>query len=215
MQQIISDGIKLIFEQFRDLGGTIIAAHQTAGQLRRQGTDLGDTIDSCTAVKQVFRASDLVSLERLEKLSGIKRDITATWYQAYERGSGDLTDRYDEIHAAEGMVRVAEKDRVRYDREAIQAISSRRQSSLVRFTFGSGYTQFAGRSIPMKSEYHISYDQYMKRRQRPWPTAPGAFVIQPPTPGSPAETSDLEALMAEGEQEFGGEFQHRGQPATM
>ena len=36
-QQVISDGIKLIFEQFRDLGGTIIAAHQTAGQLQRQG----------------------------------------------------------------------------------------------------------------------------------------------------------------------------------
>ncbi len=28
-QQIISDGVKLIFEQFRDIGGTIIAAHQT------------------------------------------------------------------------------------------------------------------------------------------------------------------------------------------
>ena len=68
MQQIISDGIKLVFEQFRDLGGTIIAAHQTGGQLRRQGTDLGDTIDSCSAMKQVFRASDLDSLERLEKL---------------------------------------------------------------------------------------------------------------------------------------------------
>jgi hypothetical protein len=215
MQQIISDGIKLIFEQFRDLGGTIIAAHQTAGQLRRQGTDLGDTIDSCTAVKQVFRASDLVSLERLEKLSGIKRETSATWYQPYERGSGDLTERYDEIHAREGLVRVTQQDRVRYDREAIQAISSRSQSSLVRFTFGSGYTQFAGRSVPMKSEYHISHDQYMARRRRAWPTAPGAFVIQPPPRGDVAQSSQLEALMAEGEQEFGGEFEHRGQPATM
>jgi hypothetical protein len=215
MQQIISDGMKLIFEQFRDLGGTIIAAHQTAGQLRRQGTDLGDTIDSCTAVKQVFRASDLPSLERLEKLSGIKRETSATWYQPYERGSGDLTERYEEIHAEEGLVRVTENDQVRYDREAIQAISSRRQSSLVRFTFGSGYTQFAGKSVPMKSDYHISYDQYMKRRGKPWPTAPGAFVIQPPPSTDTAETSRMEALMAEGEQEFGGESQHRGQPATM
>jgi hypothetical protein len=163
----------------------------------------------------VFRASDPASLERLEKLSGIKREISATWYQPYERGSGDLTDRYDEIHAKEGIVRVAEKDRVRYDRDAIQAISSRRQSSLVRFTFGSGYTQFAGRSIPMKSKYHITYDEYMKRRQKPWPMAPGAFVIQPPTPIAPAETSQKEALMAHGEQVFGGEFQDRSQSATM
>ena len=221
MQQIISDGMKLVFEQFRDLGGTIIAAHQTASQLRRQGTDLGDTIDSCTAVKQVFRASDLASLERLEKLSGMKSSTEAMWYQPYERGSGDLTQRYEEIFAEEGMIRVSEKERLRYDRDAIQAISSRRHSSLVRFTFGSGYTQFAGKSIPMKSEYHISYDEYLRRRQRPWPTAPGAFIIEPPLPvesplpSDPEQPKRTENPAEQGEKEFGGEFQKRGEPATM
>lgn len=180
MQQIISDGIKLIFEQFRDMGGTIIGAHQTAGQLRRQGTDLGDTIDSCTAMKQIFRASDLHSLERLESLSGIKREVAATWYQEHERGTGDLTSRYEEVLAQDGMVRVSEQDQARYDKDELMAISSRRHSSLVRFTFGSGYTQFAGKSIPMKSSYHIPYEEYLRRRAAPWPTHPGAFLIDAP-----------------------------------
>ena len=180
MQQIISDGIKLIFEQFRDLGGTIIAAHQTAGQLRRQGTDLGDTIDSCTAMKQIFRASDLQSVEKLEKMSGTRREKMPTWYQRYERGTGDLTERYDPVLAEDGLVRITEEERARYDRNALFAISSRRHSSLVRFTMGSGYTQFAGATIPMVSQYHISFDEYQKRRQRPWPTSPGAFTIQRP-----------------------------------
>ena len=215
MQQIISDGMKLIFEQFRDLGGTIIAAHQTAGQLRRQGTDLGDTIDSCTAMKQVFRASDPDSLERLEKLSGIRRQAAATWYQPFERGSGDLTQRYHEIHAREGLVRVTEQDRVRYDREQIQAISSRPTSSLVRFTFGSGYTQFAGRSIPVRSQYHITHDQYLEHRRRPWPTAPGAFPIEPPTADGSGKACQETESIAEAEREFGEEFEDRGQAATM
>jgi len=180
MQQIISDGIKLIFEQFRDMGGTIIGAHQTAGQLRRDGTDLGDTIDSCTAVKQVFRASDLMSLERLEALSGSVKDHAATWHQTYERGTGDMSNRYEEMLAKEGMVRVTEQERARYDGDELRAISSRLQSSLVRFTFGSGYTQFAGRSIPVRSSYHIPYDEYLRLRAKPWPTAPGAFIIEPP-----------------------------------
>ncbi len=180
MQQIISDGIKLIFEQFRDMGGTIIGAHQTAGQLRRDGTDLGDTIDSCTAMKQVFRASDLTSLERLEALSGLRSEHAATWHQPYERGTGDLSNRYEEMLAEEGIVRVTEKERARYDGDELRAISSRLHSSLVRFTFGSGYTQFAGRSIPVRSSFHIPYDEYLRRRARPWPTAPGAFIIQPP-----------------------------------
>jgi hypothetical protein len=181
IQQVVSDGIKLIFEQFRDIGGTMIAAHQTASQLRRQGTDLGDTIDSCTAMKQIFRASDLMSLEHQEKLSGQRRVTAATWHQPYERGSGDLAARYAELHADEGMVRVTEKEQPRYDRNSIQAISARRQSSLVRFTFASGYTQFAGKSVAIKSDYHISFDEYKERRRMPWPTAPGAFLIEPPT----------------------------------
>ena len=190
MQQIISDGIKLIFEQFRDLGGTIIAAHQTAGQLRRQGTDLGDTIDSCTAMKQVFRASDLQSLERLERLSGTRTNKTPTWHQPYERGTGELTERYDPLVAEKGLVRITEEERVRYDRNELLAISARRQSSLVRFTFGEGYTQFAGATIPIVSQFHISFDQYLRRRREPWPTAPGAFTIKPPQQCQPSESDE-------------------------
>jgi len=142
---------------------------------------LGDTIDSCTAVKQVFRASDLLSLERLEALSGLKKEHAATWHQPYKRGTGDLSNRYEEMLAEEGIVRVTEKERARYDGDELRAISSRPHSSLVRFTFGSSYTQFAGRSIPVKSSYHIPYDEYLRRRAKPWPTAPGTFIIQPPT----------------------------------
>jgi len=185
MQQIISDGIKLIFEQFRDLGGTIIGAHQTGGQLRRDGTDLGDTIDSCTAVKQVLRASDLTSLQRLEALSGTVKEHTPTWHQTYERGTGDVSSRYEKMLAKDGLVRVTEQVRARYDGDEIRAISSRPQSSLVRFTFGSGYTQFAGRSIPVKSSFHIEYDDYLRLPAKPWPTEVGAFTIQPPAHKNP------------------------------
>ena len=205
MQQIISDGIKLIFEQFRDMGGTIIGAHQTAGQLRRDGTDLGDTIDSCTAVKQVFRASDLMSLERLEALSGSVKDHAATWHQTYERGTGDMSNRYEEMLAKEGMVRVTEQERARYDGDELRAISSRLHSSLVRFTFGSGYTQFAGRSIPVRSSYHIPYDEYLRLRAKPWPTAPGAFIIEPPEHKS-AKSAKPDATPPIVGPEYAGEF---------
>ena len=199
MQQIISDGIKLIFEQFRDLGGTIVAAHQTAGQLRRQGTDLGDTIDSCTAMKQVFRASDLHSMERLEKLSGTRTNKTPTWYQPYERGTGQLTERYDPLLAEEGIVRITEEERARYDRNELLAISSRRQSSLVRFTFGEGYTQFGGATIPMVSQFAISFDQYLKRRREPWPTAAGAFRIDPSRQYQPKSSEESKRTRRPGE----------------
>ena len=212
VQQIISDGMKLIFEQFRDLGGTIIAAHQTAGQLNRQGTDLADTIDSCTAVKQVFRASDPRSLERLERLSGKRKELVPMWMQAYERGTGDLTDRYDPVLAKDGIVRVSEREQARLDSDALLALGARRQSSLVRFTFGSGYTQFAGASVPIVSQFSISWDEYRRRRRQPWPTAPGAFTIAAPQADrAPAESGtgcdDNTEALAGG---FAGEFERRG-----
>jgi hypothetical protein len=182
--------MKLIFEQFRDLGGTIVAAHQTASQLNRQGTDLSDTIDSCTAVKQLFRASDLRSLDRLEKLSGKRKEKSAMWFQSFERGTGELVDRYDPVLAQDGLVRVTETEHARLDTDALLALGSRRQSSLIRFTFGSGYTQFSGASVPMVSQFSISYDEYTKRRQRPWPTAPGAFTIGSPSGPESASISD-------------------------
>ncbi len=215
IQQVVSDGIKLIFEQFRDIGGTIIAAHQTASQLRRQGTDLGDTIDSCTAMKQIFRASDLQSLERQEKLSGTRNSAVTTWHQPFERGSGDLAARFGELHAQEGMVRVSEKEHARHDRSSIQAISSRKQSSLVRFTFGSGYTQFAGKSVAIKSDYHISFDQYKARRKTPWPTAPGAFVIEPPAKCAPQDAAPKTSEGPDADTDFGREFEKRAQRKTQ
>ena len=106
--------------------------------------------------------------------------VHRSWYQSYERGTGELTERYDPLLAEEGQVRITEEERARYDRNELLAISSRRQSSLVRFTFGEGYTQFAGATIPVLSQFHISFEQYLKRRREPWPTAPGAFTIKPP-----------------------------------
>ena len=211
MQQIISDGMKLIFEQFRDLGGTIIAAHQTAGQLRRQGTDLADTIDSCTAMKQVFRASDIHSLERWEKFSGTRMENVPTWYQPFERGTGEIVERYDPLLADKGLVRISPEEKARLGINDLMAVSSRRHSSLVRFTFGSGYTQFAGATVPMKSQYHISFDEYQRRRQAPWPTSPGAFKIEPPKKTKRANSEKEASVVSKPKQKrrFTDQFRQR------
>lgn len=134
------------------------------------------------------------------------------WMQAYERGTGDLTDRYDPVLAKDGIVRVSEREQARLDSDALLALGARRQSNLIRFTFGSGYTQFAGASVPIVSQFSISWDEYKRRRRQPWPTAPGAFKIASPhadqgrTEAGTGCDDNTEAL-AEG---FAGEFERRG-----
>jgi hypothetical protein len=213
-QQVIGDGIKLIFEQFRDLGGTIIAAHQTAGQLSRQGTDLGETVDSCTAIKQVYRASNLDSLERLEKLAGNRLAKVAHWVQPYEPPTGDLFDRLDEFYADEGLINVRQTELPALDRQRMLKVSSQRLASLIRFTFGSGYTQFAGASVPIVSQYPISFEFYKKLRRLAWPTAPGAFVVPAapvPMQVRPAGSTALPSgALSESAAAYVGEFDRRG-----
>jgi hypothetical protein len=156
-------------------------------------------------------------LDRLEKLSGKRKEKTAMWLQKYERGTGDLIERYDPVFAKERLVRVTEKDQSRLDANALLALGSRRQSSLIRFTFGSGYTQFAGASVPVVSQYSISYDEYLRRRSLPWPTAEGAFEIAPPSVSRPTDDArsaiapdSFEASIAEDDTEFASEFERRG-----
>lgn len=185
-QQIISDGVKLIFEQFRDIGGTIIAAHQTGGQLRRHGTDLSETIDSCTAVKHIYRASDPKTLKMLEELSGTRTEFLPAWLQPWETGTGDLLQRLDVVHADEGLVKATGRERPVLDRQELMRISAGELTSIVRFTMGSGYTQFGGSFVPIRSMYSMDFDEYQNRKRLPWPTMPGAFEVRlPETSPSP------------------------------
>jgi hypothetical protein len=179
-QQIISDGVKLIFEQFRDIGGTIIAAHQTGAQLRRHGTDLSETIDSCTAVKHIYRASDPRTLKMLEELSGTRTEYLPAWYQPWETGTGDLVERLNVVHADEGFVKTAGRERPVLDRRELMRISAGELTSIVRFTMGSGFTQFGGSFVPMRSMYPIDFEEYQARKSIPWPTDPGAFEVRLP-----------------------------------
>ena len=202
-QQVISEGIKLIFEQFRGIGGTIVAAHQTAAQLRRLGTDLGGTIDSCTAIKQVYRASDLESLERLERLSGTKVTENVRWDQPFAGSTGSLSPGLNPRMAIEGKVTINQSQEAEMNLKQIMQVGARGLSSLVRFGFDSGYTCFGASTLAIRSLYPINREKYDARQQLPWPRNKGAVRV-PRVSRKPSTTEssekrkspDVEAVLA-------------------
>ena len=94
---------KLAFAQIRGLGVTLIPIHQSIGQLNTQGSDLSDTVDSCTAVKHVLRASDPKTIKRIEEMSGIQTYHSFTWQQDITAGGA-----IDPSLAVEGLLQVGE-----------------------------------------------------------------------------------------------------------
>lgn len=185
-QQVIADGIKLVFEQARGLGVTLIPVHQAAGQLVRKGADMIDTVDSCTAVKHVLRASDPRTVKRIEEMSGVQTYHTFTWTQDTADGDGTI----DPSLAAEGLLQVSESHGPALDKNTILAASSDPLASFVRFTFGSGYTQFGGKTTIIRSLYPADLATYSRRAKAPWPILPDEPEAGPP----PVPASALKSL---------------------
>jgi hypothetical protein len=182
-QQIISDSVKLVFEQIRDQGVTMIVAHQTGGQLHRQGTDLSETVESCTAVKQIFRASDLETIKKIEETSGQAVYHNVAWVQTVdpETTEQDLPETLAMSKSEEGLVQVSESVGPRLDRNTIIQISANPMASFVRFTSGSGYTQFGGFTTPIVSTYIMPQSTHEIRKEAAWPIQIGTVTVPFPS----------------------------------
>ena len=74
--------------------------------------------------------------------------------------------------------------------------------SFLRISRGDGYAQYGGLPVIIESSYHISADEYQRRKQLPWPAGPGTFVprhgvgqdadaTSPPTPSEPRWTEEI------------------------
>lgn len=149
-QQVLSANISLLLEQARSMGLSLIFAHQNVGQLKAdRGAELVDAVESCVGFEQAFKVAGIREMERIEKLSGLKRDYVVSW--------DDERERYTETVSP----RLAAND-------LIEA-SAAPLTSLVRFSEGSGLSQFAGYWQPVTSEFHITEDEFRLRQDAGWP----------------------------------------------
>ena len=80
-QRILSENISVMMEQARSMKIAFILSNQTLSQLDQRALQLSEIIESCTAFKQVFRASDLPTLQRLEAQSGMAIERRIRWKQ--------------------------------------------------------------------------------------------------------------------------------------
>lgn len=180
-QQVIAENIKPLFSMIRGLGVTLVPVHQTMGQLDQRGADLIDTVDSNTAVKHILRASDPRTVKRIAEMSGVQTYHTFSWTQDTAEGDGEI----DPSLAVEGLVQVSESYGKALDENTILAVSSDQESSFIRFTFGSGYTQFAGRTTVIRSLFPIDREKYERRDNAPWPILPDDSASPPAEPPHP------------------------------
>ena len=173
-QQIICDSVKLILEQARSRGLSLTLAHQTAGQLDRNGSDLAETVESCCAFKQVLKASDTKSAKRLAEGSGDA---------LYHMGSTSyrMPDTLWGQEPFEEGFEIKEAIGPRLEKNTIIEVSADPMTSFVRFTEGTGYTQFSGYWTSIVSQFHQTSRQFKNRSERAWPTESAETVTASPS----------------------------------
>lgn len=191
-QRVISENIRIFLEQARSMKLHFMLANQTIGQLGQSGVDLTDLVESCTAFKQSFRATDEKSIKRLVETSGEGVYHSLQWTQLLSDSFREDDDDHLSLANArrqspDGMVqaKVTEAVGPRLEKNTVIEVSALPLASFVRFSESSGYTQFSGYPTAIVSEFHITKALYAHRDEMPWPDPDERTVLVTPDDGPP------------------------------
>lgn len=183
-QQVISANVALLLEQARSMGLSLVLAHQNLAQLRAdRTTDLADAVESCVGFEQAFKLAGVREHERVRLLSGEKLDYRVGWRDVTDRERVTTSGPHPttiERPVLLTEVQVSETRSPRLGANDLIEISAAPFESLVRFSEGSGLTQFSGYWVPLASEFHVTAEQYDARERAGWPAdlGPGAVEVE-------------------------------------
>lgn len=149
-QHVASLNFKLILQQARSMGMGLILANQTDSDLWTADVDLKGTVQSNTRFKQIFSIGNQKEREELSKASG--ETLYSTYWDTPDNPSG-------------GTGRLGPRLML----NDIIALSDEKDTSIAIVSRGEGYTQFGGYAFAVRGSYHITAEEYERRKNAPWP----------------------------------------------
>ncbi len=168
-QRIAGENFKVILEQARGFGLSVMLANQTQGDLKTHDLDLRPAVRSNTRYKQYFALGDPGEIHDLKELSGEEIATLHTWTTAGGLWGNNFQPRVVPRQAFVGKTE-AEFIKTRLTVNDILAASDHPLHSIIQVIRGSGYTQYAGQPIPLCSSWPMPEHTYRRRQREPWPT---------------------------------------------
>ncbi len=155
-QRIAAENFKIILEQARSFGLSAMLANQSIADLDTPSFDLRPTIRTNTRVKRYFSVTDPKEIRDLADGSGQEvMRLTSTSTSSSGHASESARDML----------------KPRFTTNDILAVSDHPLDSILHVSRGSGYTQFAGLPIVLRSGWPIARDEYERLQATPWPDA--------------------------------------------
>ena len=174
-QRMVGRNLEAMLQLARSMGVGAILANQTMEDLKTSRTNLITAIEANCRFRQCFAVSLSEDRERIITSSGQTVEYVLT-FSATTRGDGGSS----QSHA------MCEQILSRLGINDVLLASDHPHHSIVRITRGKGYAQFGGMACVVESDYHISAEEYSRRRAMPWPSGQrGTFVPRQFKPVSP------------------------------
>lgn len=164
-QRIAAENFKVILEQARSFGISAILANQTQSDLKTHDIDLRPTIRGNTRTKMYFSVTDPDEQQELSQSSGFELAMLESGFGPPYGG--------DTVSTA---AQWSQALKPRLTRNDIMAVSDHPLEYILKVSRGSGYTQFAGLPIPVRTVFPMIRDVYESRKRMPWPELRKAMV---------------------------------------
>ena len=174
-QRVAAHNVDAILQIARSMNVGVILANQSMLDLKRE--DLIPVVETNCRYRQWYAISSPEEQERLSKGSGETVDLMHSATVSTQRDGFDT--RTTVSHSSNQFVapRLSTND--------IKLASDDPRKSIVLVTRGAGYSQFGGMPVVAESDFHITEEEFLRRKQMPWPAGePGAFVPQAWNPQS-------------------------------
>jgi hypothetical protein len=163
-QRMVANNLEYMLQLARSMGVGVIIANQTMQDLRKGNIDLIPAIEANCRLRQWFSVSSCEDQERLSRGSGLTVETIASRSTSVNF-EGKRSDSYSESEHIAPRLTIND----------ILLTNDHPFRSILRISRGAGYAQFGGMPVIIQSQYHISKDEYQRRKGLPWPSAEGAF----------------------------------------
>ncbi len=178
-QRMVASNLEYMLQLARSMGVGVILANQSMEDLKKSTTNLIPAIEANCRLRQWFSVSSSDDQQRLINGSGVTIDH-ALGVSKSTNPDGRSTVTYSQTEQVVS----------RFTQNDVLLTSDHPFRSFLRISRGAGYAQYGGLPVIIESSFHISAEEYRRRRALPWPNAVGSFQ---PRQISDANTTDSSA----------------------
>ena len=164
-QRMVAANLEYMLQLARSMGVGLILANQAMEDLKTATTNLVPAIEANCRIRNWFAVSSEDDQERLMRSGGVTIDhlTTRSVSTSHDGRQSTTYSRTEQV-----VNRIISND--------ISLTSDHPFRSFLRISRGGGYAQYGGLPVIVESDYHISQNEYERRKAIPWPQLPGSFV---------------------------------------